>query len=172
VVYPAEREAELATLLGARMDEADSYRLAEQHAVEETQTLTGRDLFFAWFNLGSSRVGLKDYEGAAQAYDQAFSLYQGLSEDMRPYRLMWYQDGPYAAYYHTARYQDVISLANTTFGWVGKPVLEESYYWRGLASLALGQTNQATADFQKAAELNPNFTQPRDELAKLGLTAP
>jgi tetratricopeptide (TPR) repeat protein len=111
LVYPAEREAELLALLGPRADETASYKLAEQRALQETQTLSGRELFFAWFNLGSSRVGLKDYAGAAQAYDQAFALYQNLSEDLRPYRLMWYQAGPYAAYYQAGRYQDVVSLA-------------------------------------------------------------
>ena len=29
-------------------------------------------------------------------------------------RMMWYQTGPYFAYYYSARYQDVINLANTT----------------------------------------------------------
>jgi tetratricopeptide (TPR) repeat protein len=172
MVYAPEREAELLALLGERADETASYRLAEKRALEESQTLTGREQFFALFNLGSSRVGLQDYAGAAQAYDQAFAIYSRLSEDMRPYRLMWYQDGPYAAYYHTGRYEDVIELANTTFGWVGKQVLEESFYWRGMAYLATGQTNHALYDFQKAAELNPYYTPPRDELAKMGQATP
>lgn len=172
VIYPPEREAEVAALLGERIDTAASFRKAEQKALEETTRLSGRDLFFAWFNLGTSRVGLEDWAGAAEAYDQAFKLYEGLSEDMRPYRLMWYQDGPYAAYYHTGRYQDVINLANTTFTWVGKPVLEESYYWRGRAFLALGQQNLAVSDLQKAAELNPNYAPPRAELADLGIALP
>jgi tetratricopeptide (TPR) repeat protein len=172
VIYPPEREPELMAILGDRADEAESYRRAEQRALEEIPALTGRDQFFAWFNLGSSRVGLQDYTGAAEAYDQAFALYQTLSEEQRPYRLMWYQVGPYEAYYYTGRFEDVINLANTTFTWVGQPVLEESYYWRGLAYLASDQKNLAVQDFQKAAELNPNFAQPRDELAKLGMQTP
>jgi tetratricopeptide (TPR) repeat protein len=172
VVYSPEREAEVMALLGERADEAASYRIAEARALQEAETLTGRDRFFALFNLGSSRVGLKDYAGAAQAYDQAFALYGQLSEDMRPYRLMWYQVGPYEAYYYAGRYEDVIQLANTTFGWVGKQVLEESFYWRGMAFLATGQTNSAVYDFQKAAELNPYYAPPRDELANLGVQTP
>jgi len=172
LIYPAERQAEVLRLLGQRADEAASYRLAEQRALEDIQSVQGRDLFFAWFNLGSSRVGLKDYPSAAQAYDQAFALYQQLSEDMRPYRLMWYQAGPYEAYYNTGRYQDVIALANTTFTWVGKPVLEESYYWRGRAYAALGQTSAAARDLQKAAGLNPNYAAPLQALQELGLAAP
>ena len=71
--------------------------------MEEIPALQGRDQFFAWFNLGSSRVGLGDYAGAAEAFDQAFTIYQQLSEEQRPYRLMWYQTGPYEAYYAAGR---------------------------------------------------------------------
>ena len=135
-------------------------------------SLSGRDLFFAWFNLGSSQVGLEDYAAAAQAYDQAFQLYQGLSEEQRPYRLMWYQIGPYVAYYYAGRYQDVVNLANTTFNWVGQPVLEESYFWRGLAYEALGDLDKAIADLKKAAQLNPNYLLPREQLQRLGIEQP
>ncbi|MCC6957244.1 MAG: tetratricopeptide repeat protein, partial [Anaerolineales bacterium] len=69
-------------------------------------------------------------------------------------------------------YEDVVNLANTTFAWVGQPVLEESYYWRGMANLALGKQNLAITDFQKAAGLNPNYAPPRDELLKLGAALP
>jgi hypothetical protein len=124
VIYPPERQAQIAGILGARWDEQYSFQMAAQKANDEIPLLPGRDQFFAWFNLGSSRVGLEDYTGAAQAYDEAFNIYQSLSEDQRPYRLMWYQIGPYQAYYNVGRYQDVIDLANTTFAWVGKPVLE------------------------------------------------
>jgi hypothetical protein len=172
VIYPPEREAEVYEILGPRIDEAYSYRLAEEKARAEIPDLTDRDLFFAWFNLGSSLVGVEDYPAAAQAYDQAFALYQGLSEEQRPYRLMWYQIGPYQAYYYTERYQDVINLANTTFYWVGQPVLEESYYWRGMAYVAQDELNRAIYDFKKAALINPNYAPPRQELERLGVDLP
>jgi hypothetical protein len=172
VVYPPEREAEVLAILGPRADPAYNYQHAAQKALSEMPNLTGRDLFFAWFSLGSSRVGQGDYAGAAEAYDQAFALYQSLPEEERPYRLMWYQDGPYSAYYHTDRFQDVINLANTTFAWAGKPVLEESYYWRGMAYAALGDLNQATSDLKKAAALNPNYAEPRQALQAMGVEIP
>jgi hypothetical protein len=172
VIYPPEREAEVMSILGQRADQTFSFQTAAQRAQEEIPNLQGRDQFFAWFNLGSSQVGLGDYLAAAEAYDQAFALYQSLSEEQRPYRLMWYQTGPYEAYYAAGRYEDVINLANTTFFWVGQPVLEESYYWRGMAEAALGQTNQAIADFERAAALNPYYELPRAELAKLGVSSP
>jgi tetratricopeptide (TPR) repeat protein len=172
VIYPKQRQAGLERLLGPRLDETYSYQLAAQKALDEITKLQGRDLFFAWFNLGSSQVGLVDYASAAQAYDKAFEIYRSLPEDLRPYRLMWYQVGPYQAYYNTGRYQDVINLANTTFTWASKPVLEESYYWRGMAYQALGKSNLAIADLKKAAALNPNYAPPRLELQLLGVAFP
>ncbi len=172
VIYPPEKQDQLYAILGQHIDPIFNYQYAAQKAVDEMSNLTGRDLFFAWFNLGSSQVGLGDYIAAAQAYDQAFQLYQGLSEEQRPYRLMWYQTGPYVAYYYAGRYQDVVNLANTTFSWVGQPVLEESYFWRGMAYEALGNLDQAIADFRKAAQLNPNYQLPQEQLQRLGIDQP
>jgi len=172
VIAPPERSAEALELLGPFADPQQSFQIAALRASQEIPELTGRAQFFAWFNLGSSRVGLGDYSGAAEAYDQAFAVYPTLPEAMRPYRLMWYVAGPYEAYYHTGRYEDVVQLANTTFAWVGQPVLEESYYWRGMANLALGKQNLAVADFRKAVGLNPNYAPPRDELLRLGEALP
>lgn len=172
VIYPVEKQDQISAILGPHIDPVFNYQFAAQKALDEMDSLTGRDLFFAWFNLGSSQVGLGDYVAAAQSYDQAFQLYQGLSEEQRPYRLMWYQTGPYAAYYYAGRYQDVINLANTTFSWVGQPVLEESYYWRGLAYESIGNVDLAIADLKKAALLNPNYHLPREHLQRLGINLP
>jgi hypothetical protein len=172
VIYPPEREADLFKIIGEDHDPLTNYQQAAQRTQEEIRLLQGRDLFFAYFNLGTNLVGLEDYPSAAQAYDQAFNIYQSLSEDMRPYRMMWYQTGPYQAYYHTGRYQDVINLANTTFTWVGKFTLEESFYWRGLAYAALGNMSQAQSDLSKAVQLNPNYAAALEALQNLGISAP
>ena len=168
VIYPPDREAEVLALLGPHSDPGFNLEHAADVARAEIPELSGRDLYFAWFNLGAGLVGLGDYPGAAEAFDQAFAEYQRLSEDDRPYRVMWYRVEPYEAYYYTGRYQDVINLANTTFTWVGKPVLEESYFWRGMAYEALGNPERAISDFRKAAELNPYFSSPQEALQRLG----
>ncbi|MBN2548858.1 MAG: C39 family peptidase [Anaerolineales bacterium] len=172
IIYPAEREAQVMDILGPHSDPAYNYQYAAQKAQAEIPSLQGRDLYFAWFSLGSSLVGRQDYPGAADAYDQAFAIYPSLSEKDRPYRMMWYQVGPYLAYYYTGRYQDVINLANTTFQWAGKQVLEETFYWRGMAYEALGELNLAVADYKKAATLNPNYVLPRQALERLGVETP
>lgn len=172
VIYPPEREAELLALLGPDADPQENYRRAAQRAQGESLTLQGRDQYFAFFNLGASQVALQDYPAAATAFDRAFDLYPSFSEQERPYRLLWYRVEPYAAYYHAGRYQDVINLANTTIAWVSAPVLEETYYWRGMANLALGNRQTAISDFQKAVKLNPNSTPAAGQLEALGAAIP
>jgi tetratricopeptide (TPR) repeat protein len=158
VVFPPERAADVQSILGPQIDPMQNFQYAAQLALNEATSLTGREQFFAWFNRGTNLVHLQDYGGAAQAYDTAFALYAALPQDERPWRLLWYQDGPYAAYYYTGRFQDVINLAHSTLINVDKPVLEETYYWRGMAKAALGDKAGAIEDLQRAYALNPNST--------------
>jgi tetratricopeptide (TPR) repeat protein len=167
VVFPPDRAAELHSILGPDSDPQQNFRSAADLALAEASSLTGREQFFAWYNRGSNLVYLQDYAGAAQAYDAAFSLYAALPLEERPWRLLWYQDGPYAAYYHAGRYQDVINLAQSTLINVDKPVLEETYYWRGMAKAALGDKQGAIEDLQRAASLNPNSTPAAQELQRI-----
>jgi tetratricopeptide (TPR) repeat protein len=172
VIYPPEREAEIMALLGPNADPAYNYQSAAQRALEQAAILTGRDQFFAWFNRGSNLVALGDYPAAAEAFDVAFAVYAELPEAERPWRALWYLDGPYAAYYYTGRYQDVIDLAQITLTHVDKPVLEETYYWRGMAREALGDREAAIADLERAAGLNPNSTDALAQLQSLGVASP
>lgn len=172
LVYPDERREEVIELLGPWTDEEWANRHALKIAQAEAQTLGGVDQFFAWFNVGSSRVRLFEYVDAAYAYDYAFQLYAALPIDDtgRPYRIMWYQTGPYFAYYYSGRYQDTINLANNTlYETIAEPTLEESLYWRGLAYEALGQVDNAIADYREAVRLNSNFGPAWAQLERLGL---
>jgi hypothetical protein len=167
LIFPPDRTDEVYSILGTQSDAQLNFRYAAELALQETTTLTGREQFFAWFNRGSNLVFLQDYASAAQAYDTAFSLYAGLPLEERPWRLLWYQDGPYAAYYQTGRYQDVINLAHTTLINVDKPVLEETYYWRGMAKEALGDRAGAIEDLTRANTLNANSTPAGDVLQRI-----
>jgi tetratricopeptide (TPR) repeat protein len=121
--------------------------------------------------VGTSHVNLKEYVDAAYAYDYAFQLYATLpDDDLRPFRMMWYQTGPYFAYYYSARYQDVIDLANATFNTIGDDVLEESWYWRGMGKLALGDTQGAIDDMRESLRLHPNFAPALYQLSLMGAT--
>jgi hypothetical protein len=171
VVYPPEREAELLALLGPYADPQWAAQHALDVANQDIQDLSGIDLFFAWFNKGTSQVQLQQYADAALAYDQAFQIYATLGNDdkQRPYRIMWYQTGPYFAYYYSGRYQDVIDLVNTTLATISEPVLEESLYWRGLAEFALGDSGSAFKDVRQAVYLNPHFQAGLSKLQEWGI---
>jgi hypothetical protein len=157
VVYPPERESEVMALLGPYSDENYAYRIAEQTSKEEAASLTKQDQFFAMYNLGSVLVKLQDYNGAADAYDLAFSQYASLSGDKRPWRIVWYQTGPYFAYFNTNRFQDVISLADKTIKSASEPYLEESFYWRARAKAQIGDTQGAIDDLTTSLKYHPNF---------------
>lgn len=170
VIYPPDRQDQVLALLGDWADPAWSYSHALEIAEEEIQTLTGVNAFYAWFNKGTSLVKMEHYLEAGEAFDQAFQVYEGLIDDdaIRPYRITWYQTGPYMAYYYSGRYQDVVNLANDfTLATIADDSLEESLYWRGLAYYALGKKALAQSDFYRAVWLNPNFEAAKFQLSQL-----
>jgi tetratricopeptide (TPR) repeat protein len=171
VIYPAEREGEVLTLLGPLADEAAAFSIAAARASDQTLTLEGRDLFFAWYDRGTSLAALQDYAGAAVAFDEAFTIYSSLTEKERPWRNIWYQTGPYFAYYYTGRYYDVIDLADKTLQFLSsEPTLEESWVWRARAKAALGDTAGAVYDLRRSLEYHPYFAPSLYELQALGAT--
>lgn len=157
VVYEADQEALVNELLGeTALDDAAMW----QHSLERAQADARRDEgnAFYWFNLGTTYNALGKYEEAAVAFDQARSI--GL-----PWRMLWYQFGPYEAYYRTGRYEDIVLLADTTLQ--DRPYLEESFYYLGLAQSALGDDTAARVSLEKATALNPNFAPAAQALAEL-----
>ena len=171
VVYPADRESEVLNILGPWADEAWAANHALELANQEISKLTGNDLFFAYFNKGTSLVALNQYSDAAVSYDQAFSQYSkwDTTKGNRPFRMMWYQTGPYFAYYYSARYQDVINLANTTLTkTISKPTLEESLLWRGRAYYMIGDTNSAVKDYRAALQVHADWFPAVQALQELG----
>lgn len=173
VIYPPDKESQVMDLLGADADASENYRRAAQKASDEIYALTGVDQFFAWFNRGTNLEELQDYGGAANAYDEAFRIYNTLPEDrsVRPYRILWYQTGPYFAYFYVGRYYDVLSLSTTAIeAALDEPAIEESFYWRGLAKSALGDTSGAIADFRESLKYHPDFAPALNQLNQLGAT--
>lgn len=146
VVYETSREAELRLALGDYVDPEYGARVALE--VARTEATKNVEDKFAWFNMGTSYVALKDYENAAIAYDRAFQL-------RLPWRMLWYQFGPYEAYYNVGRYNDVLSLAKSNLGTT--TFVEETYYWQGMAHAANGNRTEALSNFDRALTVNKNF---------------
>ncbi|HUN23902.1 MAG TPA: C39 family peptidase [Anaerolineales bacterium] len=147
LVYPVEDQAKVAFMLGADYtDEAQNRQRALERAEQEAKADPKNP--FAWFNIGSNLTYFDRYAEAITAYDKAREI--GL-----PWRMLFYQFGPYRAYFYSGRYQDVEDLASATLE--ARPDLEESFVWRGWARYMLGRTNEAILDWNSALEVNPNF---------------
>ncbi len=169
VIYPPDRAEEVMTLLGPQADETANYQYAADLASEEIHTLSSaREQFFAWFNRGTNLVRLRDYAGAANAYDNAFLLQPSIPAGLRPWRILWYQTGPYFAYFFTGRYREVVDLATQTLH-IPEPVLEESYYWRGLARHSLGEFDAAVEDLRTCLRVHPGFAPCEAALQQMGV---
>ena len=169
VVYPGDREGEVYSILGpytnSNWANNNALRMADAQ-VEAAETPEER--FFAYFNRGTSQVELSDFYGAAQSYDMAYTYYPDIEQNRRPYRIVWYQTGPYYAYYYCGRYYDVIALAETTLASTAEPYLEESHYWRAMAYKELGEIEKAHDDLEMCLDLHPGFTACEALLYELG----
>ncbi len=146
VVYPDAQATRVRAILADTLDDQEMYAQAAEHARAEIQA-NPKDAF-AQFNLGTSLVGLERYAEAAVAFDRARTL--GL-----PWRMLWYQFGPFEAYLKLGRHSEVISLADSLLR--VSDDLEESHYYKGLALRAQGQTENARREFQAALRYNKNY---------------
>ena len=146
VIYRDEERAAVDAVLGPV--DADYAMWAE--TVADAQAEIGRDNndAYAWFNLGTGLIALGSFADAAAAYDQAQQL--GL-----PWRMLWYQFGPFEAYYQTGRHQDVLRLADATLSDLVQ--IEEILYWRSRSLQALGDAAGADQAWQTARALNPAY---------------
>ena len=158
-LYRPDQAALVNELLGQTQDDDTMWRDSLTHA--QAEAARNPDNAFYWFNLGTSYNALGDFDKAAAAFDQARAI--GL-----PWRMLWYQFGPYEAYYKTGRYEDVVLLAETTLQ--DRPYFEESFYYLGLAEAALGDNQSARENLEMSAAFNPNFAPARQALTDL--TAP
>ena len=173
IIYPPDKEADVISLLSDDADETTNYQNAALIASNEVLGLTGIDQYFAWFNRGTNLMKLQDYAGAALAYDEAFAIYPQIPENDRPWRMLWYQTGPYFAYFFVERYYDVLYLADGTLNAMqGDKNIEESYYWRGMAKAALGDTLGAIEDFQTSLQYHEGFEPAIYQLRLLGVEYP
>jgi tetratricopeptide (TPR) repeat protein len=154
VVYPPERTAELAELLGPTFAEPATMWQAAADQARATVTLDPGDAF-AWFNLGTALLEVARlggdaalYEASAAAFDQARLL-------NLPPRMLWYQFAPYEAYLAAGRPADVVALAEATLAAQGGRNVEETYLYLGRALTMAGDEDGARAAFSRAVELNP-----------------
>jgi tetratricopeptide (TPR) repeat protein len=157
LIYNDEMAPRVLSILGEEVDDNIMWQRALRQAQVEVKQRP--DNPFAWFNLGTDLVGLGQFEQAGVAYDRARVI--GL-----PWRMLWYQFGPFRAYYESGRYEELIALADATIATAGD--IEEIYYWKGLGLAAQGDTAGARQVWQRAVELNPNYVEAAAALSAIG----
>lgn len=157
LIYTDDMAPLVLSILGEEVDDSSMWQRALRQAQAEVEQRP--DDPFAWFNLGTDLVALGQFEQAGVAYDRARVI--GL-----PWRMLWYQFGPFRAYYETLRYQELIALADATIATAGD--IEEVYYWKGLGLAAQGDTTGARQVWQRALELNPNYAEAASALSAIG----
>lgn len=177
VLYTADREAELMTLLGDDADEATNTINALMIAIAEAEANNNDS--WAWFNIGTNYVDLAHIErdNGAEAtalnnFTNAKLAFDRAREIGIPFRMMWYQFGIYETYYEVAQanpdqavatglYAEIIRLARQTIDNCQNPdgicYVEETYYYAGLARQALGESENALLNYNTALQINANF---------------
>jgi tetratricopeptide (TPR) repeat protein len=141
VLYFPQNEAELQSLLGA---DSNANR---QRALDESQAATEADPddAYAWFNLGSNLVYFERYEEAALAYDKSREI--GL-----PLRMFRYQFGPFIAYFHSNRNDDLLVLTDYARGVT--EMSEEAWLWYGWGLYRQNDFKGARVAWNKALSIN------------------
>jgi tetratricopeptide (TPR) repeat protein len=145
LVYPPDQDETVQAILGDNWDEETN----RQHALEvaRTETVADPENSYAWFNLGTNLLYFEQYQDAAEAYDEARTIGW-------PQRMLRYQFGPFFAYFHSGRTEDLLTL--TEYALQRTPNSEEAHLWRGWGRYRNGDVNGALADFRAALEVNPN----------------
>ena len=146
VMYFPEFEEEMKTLLASNWDP----NLNRQNALAASQTDSAKNPTdaFAWFNVGSNLVYFDRYEEAALAYDKAREI--GV-----PLRMFRYQFGPFLAYFHSGRNEDLLVLTDYARGVT--EMSEETWLWYGYGLYRKGDNAGALKAWQKADSINPQF---------------
>ncbi len=146
VIYFPQFEEEMKTLLASNWDPS----LNRQNALTLSQaaTIENPTDAYAWFNFGSNLVYFDRYEEAALAYDKAREI--GL-----PLRMFRYQFGPFLAYFHSGRVDDLLVLTDYARGITD--MSEEAWLWYGYGLYQKGDYAGARKAWEKADSINPQF---------------
>jgi tetratricopeptide (TPR) repeat protein len=147
LVYPTESWPVIQSILGEQWDVEKNRQHALDMAQEEAEVDPGDS--FAWFNQGTNLVFFEKYSLAAAAYDRA-------REAGLPQRMLRYQFGPFFAYFHVNRLEDLLEL--TEYALKRSPTSEEAMLWQGWAYYRKGEKERAKEWFSKALEARPDYT--------------
>jgi hypothetical protein len=146
VLYPHDQVTLVEQLISENLVYQQNRQNALDTAIEETRLNPSNP--FAWFNMGTNLVYFERYHEAIDAYDTARRL--GL-----PQRMLRYQFGPFLAYFHGGRNDELLTL--TEYALEVTPNSEEALLWRGWALYRAGKSQEAIIHFNQALEARPDY---------------
>jgi len=156
VMYKPEQEQLAEKIIGDDWNETTMYQHAAVKAQAEIQQ-NPKDMY-AYFNLGSSYFGLKEYDKAAKAYTASQSLGW-------PQRMLWYEIQPVQTMNELGRYDDAIKLAD--LGLWANDSFSELHFEKARAYKGLGQRDKAREEAEKTLLYSPNYEPAKELLLSL-----
>jgi tetratricopeptide (TPR) repeat protein len=128
----------------------------------ETETLNFRDRARTYVNRGVLQMRQRNFDDAVEDFDSASRIDPNLGE-------AFVNRG--AAYVGTSRYGEGLSQIDRGLA-LGVKDPEKAYYNRAVANEGLGDVTAAYRDFNKAAELAPEWDAPKTELTRFSVKRP
>jgi tetratricopeptide (TPR) repeat protein len=126
----------------------------------ETETMTDRDLAGTYVNRGVIHMAMASFVSAQHDFEQAIKLDPKMGEAVVNHG---------GALIALKKYAD--GIAEISRGLELNPSEpEKAYFNRGLAYESLDDLKAAYYDYSKAAELKPNWDEPKAELARFTVT--
>jgi len=159
LLYLPNQEKTVQNILGENRDEDTNRQAALETA--QAETVSDPENAYSWFNLGMNQVYFEQYGAAALSFDKAREI--GL-----PMRMLRYQFGPFFAYYHTDRLEDLEQLVN--YALQITPNSEEVLIWRGWLLHKRADINGAIEQFRLAQEANPKSIYVGPAFTSIGAT--
>ncbi len=146
MIYKPEQLSTVQSILGSDWDLTENRKHALAQAKGETEQDPKNPL--AWFNYGTNLLYFDKYFDAANAYDTARKL-------NLPQRMLRYQFGPFIAYFHAGRLDDLMSI--TDYALKLTPTSEETMLWRGWGLYRLGRKQEAVDLWTSSLDIHPEY---------------
>lgn len=158
VPYRTEDEALVSAIIGRDWDERADYERLLNFSTTTTQSEP--DNVYAWWGRGEALVRLGQPQEAVVAFETA------LEKGTLPWRYLWYRYGYFEALNAVGRYEDTLTLSRQPLNQMVRS--EDIRYHRAVALQALGRTDEAITELERALADNPRFIPAQAMLAELG----
>ena len=153
ILYPAEKEELVRTILGGEGDESVAWKGALERAKEE-EKLDSQNIYPV-FNQATAHFQLGEDEESVADFVRV--------EERLPRRMLWYQIEPVLAYQKLGEFERVILVTDKILE-NGNRAVSELYQIRGEMYLERGDREKAREQFELAIKYNSHFEPARTSL--------